>query len=860
MTHTVYNKFNRGEVDDNVLARDDIKRVNNSASLMRNFWPQRLGPMSYRPGTEYKETFSTNETRLTPFVKKIDDLAILAFSNNELRIVVDDAIVTRPSVSSTITNPDFDSDITGWTDASGTGSTAAWATGGYASLTGADATSAVLHQTITTTAVEHGLRIVIAEAPARVRIGTAGVNSTDILDAVLGVGTHSFSITPSSNPTITLSNSSKYRTLIDSVDFEASGQLVLPTTITTADLPNIKIFQSADVMFLAVEGQSQKVIERRGIKSWSIIDYRADDGPFGPINLSDVTLNVAATSGNTTLTASEPTFASTDVGALYKLASAGQTVDATVSAADAGTDSIRVTGVTGSRIFSVNVSGTFVATVTLQRSADNVLWEDVESYTGTTSKTFDDGLDNAVLYYRLYIKSGDYTSGSAILQLDYESGSIEGVARVTGFTSSTVVDVQVLRSFGSVDTTLDWYKGSWNGTTGYPTAVTVYEGRVFWAGNNTVWGSVSDAYYSFNGDTEGASAPITRTIGIGPVDNINWLCPTSRLILGMPMEDLSVRSSSFGEVLTDTNANIKDNSGQGSSPVDYAKAGQSVYFAHHVTTKLIRISYDSNSDSHVDEDLMTMHTSVASAGIKRIAVARQPETRIFVVLDDGTALVFLHDRAEEVGAWAQMDADADIEDVIVLPGTSEDRVYFVMKHGTNYYLEKLSLFGETHPHDSHVRYTSPGATLTGLSHLEGETIGVWADGADLGDYTVSSGSVTIASGKTNVTAGLRYTADYTSNKLSQYVPYSVLTRRARVENVALIASNLYAAGLSIGPDSANLKSIEGASGTEYDEDSFPFDGQHGVNSRVHVRATAPCTIKALVYGIRESQSKGTKER
>jgi hypothetical protein len=854
----VYNKFNRGEVSDNSIARDDVKKVINSASLMTNFWPERLGPMSYRNGLEHKDILA-GETYSIPFVKKVDDTAILAFSNNELRIIVDDTIVSRTTVASTITNPDFTSDITGWTNADGAGSSSVWLTGGYASMTGAGTTSAVLHQTITTTVVEHGLRIEIKEAPARIRIGTSGVLSSDILDTTLDVGTHSFVFTPASNPTITLSNSTTIRTLVDSVSFETTGEMVLLTGIPTADISKIRYHQSADVVFLATEGNKQYQVKRRGTKSWSFVEYRSNDGPYDSINISDVTLTAAALSGNTTLTASESYFKATDVSTIFKLASAGQEVSASVSAQDNGTGSVKVTGITGSRIFSITVSGTFVATVTLQRSADDELWEDVETYTVATSKTYDDGLDNATMYYRLYVKTGDYTSGTAVLGLVYSSGSIEGVARITAYTSATVVDVQVLTSFGATIATRDWYRGSW-GSGNYPSAVANYEGRIWWSGTNNVWGSVSDAYYSFDPDVEGASAPITRTIGIGPVDVINWLCPTSRLILGMPTEDLSVRSSSFGEVLTNLNANIKDNSGQGSAPVGYAKAGQSIYFVHHVTSKLIRLFYDSNNDAHAAEDMMTMHPEIATAGIKRIAIVRQPETRIFVVLEDGTARVFLHDKAEEVGGWSRMESAGLIEDVITLPETGEDRVYFVVNHSGTRALEKMSMFTETNPHDNHVRYTSTTTTITGLTHLEGMTVGVWGSGADQGDFVVSSGSITTLAAYSDVTVGLRYTADYTSNKLSNYLPYSPITRRSRVTDIAILASNLYGAGLSVGPDSGNLRPIEGATGTEYDQDSFPFDGSYGTNSRVHLRATAPATIKALVYGIKESQHKSTSEK
>ena len=34
---SVYNKFNRGEVDPDAFARDDVTKINNSCELMENF-------------------------------------------------------------------------------------------------------------------------------------------------------------------------------------------------------------------------------------------------------------------------------------------------------------------------------------------------------------------------------------------------------------------------------------------------------------------------------------------------------------------------------------------------------------------------------------------------------------------------------------------------------------------------------------------------------------------------------------------------------------------------------------------------------------------------------------------------------
>ena len=866
---SVYNKFNRGEVDDNAVARDDVKKVNNSAKLITNFLPMRLGPMIYRPGTEYLGA-TADVAYFVPFIKSITDIAALEFTSSLLRIWISDELITRAAVTSAVTNGTFDANITSWTDASGVGSTTAWKTGGYLSLKGAATTSAVSYQTITTqTGAEHGLRIVVVQAPVVLKLGTGGASSDDIYSGTLLPGTHSLAFTPSANVTITFVNSAEYETLVDSVEFEGAGILTLPTSVTT--LPTLRYTQSADILYCANDGIQQFQVERRGTKSWSVVTLRVDDGPFGVINLTNITLTAAALSGDTTLTASEAYFSASHVGCLFKLGSSGQTVAASVSAADNGTNSARVTGVDTARQFTISVSGTFVATVTLQRSTDDATWEDIETYTVYTNKTYNDALDNSILYYRLHVKAGDYTSGTAVLSIVYSGGSIDGICRVTGYTSTTVVDAQVLTNFGSTEATGDWYEGQWSGISGYPSAVALYEGRLHYAGKTNFWSSVSDAYTSFDREILGDSQSIYKTIGFGPVDSVYWLAPSNRLVMGVATDEISIRTNSFGDVLTATNANLKAGSTQGSAQIEPVKIDDKIYFVQRSGIKVYELEYNLGSDNHKARDLMTLNETICSAGIKRMAVSRQPETRIYTVLDDGNARVYLIDPAEDVYAWSRIEMDGDIEDVFVLPGTSEDRVYFVVNRAGGRYLEKFYLTSEaTNKHlDSAVSYTSPGLTLTGLGHLEGKTVHVWADNQYRESAVVDSGEITVSASWGTVIAGLRHTADYTSNKLGQYVPYSVLNRKARVTRVGMIARDLWPKAIQYGPSFSDLQDMPDTEyGTdlvttalidEYDTDPFEFDGSYDTDNRIYLRATGPCTIMALTYDIKEGKSKTAKK-
>ena len=160
-----------------------------------------------------------------------------------------------------------------------------------------------------------------------------------------------------------------------------------------------------------------------------------------------------------------------------------------------------------------------------------------------------------------------------MVTLSYSNGGITGIARVTGYTSETVVSAAVLTNMGGTAASEDWAEGVCSDYRGWPSAVTIYEGRLWWAGKDRIIGSVSDAYESFDEETEGDAGPINRTIGFGPVDVINWLLPAQYLLCGTEGSELSIRSTAFDEPLTPTAFQIKEVETQGSASVQAVKIG-----------------------------------------------------------------------------------------------------------------------------------------------------------------------------------------------------------------------------------------------------------------------------------------------
>ena len=873
---TAFFGFNRGLISKLALARVDMKRLSFSAETMDNWMPRVLGSMMLRPGLGYLgATASNNQARFLPFVFSTDDLAAIEITNLLMRVWVDDALITRESVGSAVANGNFDSNLTSWTDNDEAGATSAWVTGGYMGLTGDGTAAAIRDQTVVVAGadqnVEHALRIVIERGPVIFRVGSSVGDDDYISETTLETGYHSLAFTPTGNFSIRFLSELKRQVLVDSVNVEAAGVMTIPAPWATANLRLIRIDQSGDILFVACKGFLQRKIERRGIRSWSLVWYLADNGPYLAENKTETTVAAAALSGNTTLTASRGIFLSDHVGCIFKIRSVGQRVTANIAAQNTFTSNIEVSGVGESRRFAITLTGTWVATVTLQRSvgvAGN--WVDVTSFTSNTATTYNDSLDNQLVFYRIGVKTGGYTSGTVVATLDYPLGSKTGVARVTSFTSATVVNVEVLTEFGSTDASKYWSEGSWSTVSGFPTAVAFYEGRLWWAGKNGIYGSVSDDFYNFNPDTVGDSGPINRTVGSGPVDDINWLLPLQRLIVGAEGAEHSVRATSFDEVLTPTNFNIKEASSQGSNSAIAVKIDSHGVYVQRGGTRLFELGFDSEVGDYSSTEATITVPEVGDPSIVHVAVQRLPDTRIHCVRSDGVVAVLIYNRVENVLCWVTVTTDGEVEDVMVLPGDVEDSVYYVVKRtingATKRYYERWALESEargtttTNTSDSYAIYDGVATTsLSGLDHLEGEDVVIWGNGKDLGTKTVVGGEITtLPEAVTTATVGLPYTAQWKSTKLAYTGARGEtpeLTYHKRITQLGLVLADAYAQSLKFGPSFDTLddmplveNAMEVGSSTlhaTYDEELIEFPGEWSGDSRLCIQAESPRPVTVL---------------
>jgi hypothetical protein len=893
--------LNGGEVSPLAMGRVDLTRMRISGETCLNVIPRVIGPMQGRPGTAFLgATTGQNPARNIPFVFSADDTALIELSNLAMRVRVNGSFVSREDVATTVINGDFSS-ATGWTTTTTNGGVSSIAGGKLTLQTPDRGGTALCKRSVSVDAgevdIEHALEIDIERGPVTLRVGTTDGGDDLIRETPLRTGFHSLAFTPGVTTFyVRLSAESEATRVVDSIQIAGSGTMTLTTIWTEADLFSLRYDQSGDVIYITSSNgdRAPKRIERRGISSWSITDYDFGRGPFRG-KTGEITLTPSSRTGNGTLTASSAFFTAGHVGCVFRIGHERTTVSSGLAGDGRFTDEIEISGAaayvigtgtgsaaTGEREITVNVTGSYVGTVTVMTTEDDgVTWRETKDYPADNAVSNDKlspGYLNTIVKVKAGFRSGNYTSGTADITIDYGGGGGDGYVLIKEVNSSTSATYEVVRRLHDVQETDDWEEGQFSTLRGHPTAVGLFEGRLWWGSDDKIFGSESDGFDSFDLTEEGDAGPIIRTVATGPVNSVRWLLGLARLCIGTSGAEPVGRSSSFDEPITPTNFSIKDASTQGSADIQAVKVDKSGIFIQRSGKRAYRLAYSVEDQDYAGVELTRFHPTILKENVKIMAVQRQPDTRIWFVLDDGTAAVLTFEPGEDVLSWWRLTTDGLIEDVAVLPNVEDDDVYFVVKRtvngSDNRYVEKLAYDqqaegGENnYMADSYIETTlSDSATVTGLSHLEAKEVVVWANGAAVMDgddpqrFTVASGQITLPESVTGkVIVGLPYTWQWKSAKLAYGTKDEApLSRRKRIHDIAPILLNTHSRGIKYGQDFTDMDHIPltcSCSGAEltgnevivaYDNQSQALPGDWSTDARVCLQGTAPlpCTVLAL---------------
>ena len=633
----------------------------------------------------------------------------------------------------------------------------------------------------------------------------------------------------------------------------------IATPYATADLFELRYAQSADTMFIVHPNYAPRKLTRTGHTAWTLTEVAFEFGPFPDENTTDTTLTANGRNGSITLTASADLFAATDVGRLVKIHDGFAKITVYTSA----------TLVTAA--VQKNLKGDAELLPTYVNST-------ISFKEGDPSSTGAEHNDRIVDTGKNFVDEG-FTVGMTITVSGTSSNN--GDYLIVDLTEDTILvspsDDLVNESggqytiVGKLEATDEWRLGAFSETTGFPGAICFFEERLVFAGTTsqpqTVCFSEAGGFEQFNSGADDADAMI-YTLASSQVNVIRYLASGRALVIGTSGGEFIASSGSTADPITPTTIQIKRQTRYGTANVDPVATGNVVLFLQRAKRKIRELVFNYDVDGYVAPDMTLLAEHVSEGGFEQLAVQQEPDNVIWAARADGQLCGLTYRREEDVVAWHRHiigGTSAVVESVAVIPGDlNEDQVWLIVKRTVNgatvRYVEYLTPidFGNNTSDafyvDSGLTYSgSPATTISGLNHLEGETVTILADGAAHADKTVSSGAVTLDRSASQVHVGLGYTSTLRTMRIEGGSVDGV--SQGKVKRIHDVTVRLYeTVGAKVGasasatdviPFRSSADSMDQALGLYTGDKTIEFDNGYDTDGFVTVVQDQPLPLTLL---------------
>ena len=666
------------------------------------------------------------------------------------------------------------------------------------------------------------------------------------------------------------------------------------------DLRNVQVCQINNLVYLSHPSYPPQRLRRLSDTSWQVGEVPFGDAsiknnwaPMLDQNTSTTTLTPSATSGTSiTLTASSGIFQSGHVGSCWQLNHPNPTtfISQNIDNTNATSGTIKILGK-----WSLQTFGTWTAQVDLQASTDNgTTWRTVRTYrsNGDYNAT-SSGEETVETLFRLVVSG--FVSGSTAPRVMFTplDPTLQGLVRITGFTSSTTVTARVLKTLGGTAATSQWREGAFSAVQGYPAAVALHDSRVIWAGTasnpSSLWGSYSNDFQNFKQGAYDADSwffTLASTTG----GQIQWLVSKSALLIGTTLDEWSMAASDQTRPITPTNVNVRQQSHYGSSPLGAQIINDTILYIQRMNRKIRELIYTWASESWVSNDITALAEHTTRTGIVENAYQRVPDAILWFVRGDGQLVSMTYEREQQVVGFARHLTDGVVESVATINGTNaEDEVWLLVRRTINSntvrYVERLKL-GLRDALDTADKanwwyvdagklqtYGSPTTTITGLSHLEGKDVSIWADNA-VGSPVIDSntnapmkvtgGQITLQIPASRVLVGLPFTSTLVPQRVDTNLQDGTSQgRRMRIPKINMKVYNSF--GGEISTDGKTWLPLPSRTLSDSMDSSPPVlngyerayassNWADGVDLYVRQTLPVPLTVAALVVNFEVSEA------
>ena len=448
--------------------------------------------------------------------------------------------------------------------------------------------------------------------------------------------------------------------------------------------------------------------------------------------------------------------------------------------------------------------------------------------------------------------------------------------KIVSVTSTTEVEAELYSPpIPSLKGSTSWRLGAFSETSGWPARCTLYQERLVYARTNerpqSLWLSKTGSFEDF-----GVSIPLKPddaiSLTINDVGEIQWLADNGDLLVGTISTVRPIGPADKNAGFSATNFQQGRRVRTGAAAIRPASAGEANIFIGHFGNSLHELAYSFDANGYVAPDVSVLSEHLFKFGVQGLSYAQKPNALLWSEISNGTLVGMTYEREQKMVALHRhaLGGDGLVESQCVIPGQSRDELWLIVSRGSLRTVELMvadyEALDPANPAadqagafyvDCGLTYSgSPVTTVSGLDHLNGYEVAIYADGAREPRTTVVGGSVTLPTGQpaSMIHVGLPYVSKGQTLRIPQGGgDGSGLGRKKRVG--ALIFDLMEAGGLTVRA-AGKSETVRLRSGSDDMNKAIPlFTGSQRVtvddrweNGGVvtfEVDGPEPCTIRAI---------------
>ena len=613
--------------------------------------------------------------------------------------------------------------------------------------------------------------------------------------------------------------------------------LEVPLPYGEDDLRTIQFCPINDVIYLAHRNYFVQKIVRVADDNWTSEKVVWDYPPTLDENIEQLTITASAATGSgITLTASAALWKDGHIGSMWLIGhrrsgANSSFIQMALGAASGQTSGLRVLG-----SWEFTTYGSWQGQVLIERQlVGTTVWEPIRTYensvVGQRNVTVT-GNEEKESLLRIRWISDAVAGTNPTGRLEIGESKYYGIVTITSVTSTTVAVATVNKDLWATTATIFWAEAALSDEQGHARTVALHEGRLMLGGTRKqplrLYGSFVDDYENFRVGSN-ADNSIAFRISSNESNPMQWLISQQgKLLIGTAAEEIEFGRSDDNDALGPTNVKAIRQSSYGSAYIQAKLINEVIMFVQRQGKKLREFVFAFERDGWVGPDLTVLANQVSGirSEIVELAFQQQPDAALWAVISSGTHIATMtYERDQNVVGWSrQTTAGGDVFEsaATIYGGTGPDEVWFAIKRtieGVEHrYIERMH---SEHRDDMDAEdkeafwyldsakrgvFTDLTGSVTGLDHLEGRTVGVYADGGVQPDQVVSGGGITLQNAARNILVGLRYTSVVKPQKFN--IPTregAVIGRKGRV-HIATVRL-LKSLGLEYSADGENWTEV-----------------------------------------------------